>query len=256
MLQHADGLAQTERDGAPSTPAIALDVVSIKPNRSGRYMSIKSDPGRITMVNVDLKTLIQTAFNLKPYQVVGPASLTTGKYDVTATFSIPPPQAGPSAPAAPSGAELRRMENSKLQPWLIAQFKLKSHHETRDLPAYALIVAKGGAKLTPSDQCGSATVGGNANLVDLESHETMKTFATVLGFNLDRGIAVDETGITGCYDIKLEYARPLVNSTAVPENPAPSIYTALAHIGLKLEPRKVPTDVLVIDHADRVPLGN
>lgn len=207
------------------------------------------------MVDVDLKTPIQIVFNLQPFQVEGPGWLTSEFFDVTATFSLPPHQAAP-APGSPDVVRLSRLEVAELQPWLMNQFKLKYHKVARNLPAYALVVAKGGAKLTPAvGRCGYGTVGGNANLVDMELHSTMKDFATQLGLNRQH-MVVDETGLTGCYDIKLQFARTSINPTVDPSSINPSLFTALAQIGLKLEALTVPTEVLIIDQANRVPLGN
>ncbi len=67
-----------------------------------------------------------------------------------------------------------------------------------------------------------------------------------------RGPVVDKTGLTGIYDIKLSFAPE-----GVPDSPLPSVFTAVQEqMGLKLEAQKVPVDMIVIDHVEKVPTEN
>ncbi|MGH9394653.1 MAG: TIGR03435 family protein, partial [Terriglobales bacterium] len=140
----ATALAGAQAAPAPPTPApppTAFDAFTLKPapppssaNR-GIRIGTQVDPTRVTITNLTLKDLIMAAYGLKPYQVVGPDWLNDGqRFNFTGVTSAP-------------------MERDKilalLQPVLEQQFQLKVHHETKDMPIYALVAADGGSKLKP-----------------------------------------------------------------------------------------------------------
>jgi uncharacterized protein (TIGR03435 family) len=157
-----------------------------------------------------------------------------------------------------------------LQALLEERFQLKSHRETREVPVYALVVDKNGAKLhrteegscAPRDRTtfplppiepGQEPCGPRmriaAQSIKIEMlGVTMPEMAKGLG-RVDRPV-VDKTGLEGRFDIKMEYARNDIPPSDDP-SPAPSIFTALREFGLKLEPAKGPREVFVIDHVDR-----
>jgi uncharacterized protein (TIGR03435 family) len=176
-----------------------------------------------------------------------------------------------------------------LQALLEDRFKLKIRHETREVPAYALTVAKSGLKLrrveegscTPIDRsnasaalvtalgqkpfCGNGGFAKKDNLVVANIPAiSLDEFANRLGGRLDRPV-IDKTGIAGLFDFHLEFAvdqttpRFLVGGdlSAPPgdlSNPpgGPSIFTAVQQqLGLKLEPTKGPREFLVIDHVEK-----
>jgi len=79
----------------------------------------------------------------------------------------------------------------------------------------------------------------------------MASFAAMLAHPVDRPVT-DKTGIVGTYDISLDYASEGALDTVLP-----SIFTAMPEqLGLKLEPHKVPFEMLVIDHVERIPTEN
>ncbi len=90
------------------------------------------DPGRLTGNSVLLRTLIQRALGVQPLQLIGPDWIASKRYDIAAVI-----------PADATPEELNLM----LQRMLEDRFNLKSHHETREFPAYNLVLAKGGLKL-------------------------------------------------------------------------------------------------------------
>ncbi len=94
------------------------------------------DPGRLDWNNVALKQMITNAFNMKDYQVQGPDWLNTERFDVVAKI-----------PAGTTKEQYRLM----VQKLLADRFKMKFHIESKEHAAYALVVAKGGAKLKESD---------------------------------------------------------------------------------------------------------
>jgi uncharacterized protein (TIGR03435 family) len=160
-----------------------------------------------------------------------------------------------------------------LQSLLAERFKMKFHRETRELPILALLVAKGGPKLIPATQSdvaspnrnsapqatlgssavagagGAASVSPSGNrLSTMHSIGTLTSFAGSLSRNVDRPV-IDMTGLTGTYDMRLAF-KP---SNAPPEDSGPSIFTALTEqLGLRLEARKGPVEVIVIDSIEKV----
>ncbi len=140
-----------------------------------------------------------------------------------------------------------------LRTLLTERMKLVIHHEERDLPFLALVIGKGGQKFSeskpdPEARGRNVTFGGRISGVQL----SMSTLAALLS-RFERQTIVDRTGLRGSYDLKLEWSLSL--GTADPTGP--SIYTALQEqLGLKLESRRGPLDVLVIDRAEKIPAEN
>jgi uncharacterized protein (TIGR03435 family) len=138
-----------------------------------------------------------------------------------------------------------------LQQLLQERFKLAVHHETREIPGYALVVAKGGPRLRSANE---KNIDAMAYIVK-DGLRCPSVSIEVLAGLLTRPVGrpvIDKTGITGHYNLDLRFAPP-----ASTDSPYPSIFTALQEqLGLKLEPQKVPTDFLVIDHVEKVPTEN
>ena len=130
---------------------------------------------------------------------------------------------------------------------------MKLHHEQREMPVYALTVAKGGTKMARStgDPNGHPQEnGGGGNIRSFKfTNTSMPDLALLLLVELDRPV-VDHTGLQGRYDFGLKFSKDDAN-TADPNAP-PRIFTAIQEqVGLKLEPVKAPADVLVIDKIER-----
>ncbi len=136
-----------------------------------------------------------------------------------------------------------------LQKLLAERFRLSVHFTQRDAPGYALVIAKGGPKLreaTDFTSHGSRTPDG----MRFPSVSTKSLAEALTG--LAGGPVVDKTGLTGIYDIRLNFAPE-----GVTDSPLPSVFTAVQEqLGLKLEPTKVPVQMLVIDHVEKVPTEN
>jgi uncharacterized protein (TIGR03435 family) len=133
---------------------------------------------------------------------------------------------------------------------LADRLKLALHRETTTMAVYNLVVGKNGPKLqksTDSQHSGTSSKGGHVTA----THVSMAEFA----YQISRwtGIPVfDKTGIEGAFDFKLDYAREDHDDTDLP-----SIFTAVQQqLGLKLEAAKGPVEVLVIDHAEKIPTEN
>ncbi len=233
----------------PSAPPPAFDAASVKPSPpvpqgQGGGSNMKADPGRLTCTNVPLKRYVMTAWALKDYQITTPEWMNDERYDMTATM-----------PAGTPPHEVLQM----LQGVLINRFKLVTHRETKELPVYALIVEKNGMKLKPAEGFGSS-ISSSPKGTTMHANTTMKGFAATLSNFVGRPV-VDMTGLAGGFNINLEWAPDRMRSNPSGDegratDPGPTIYTALHEIGLKLEARKAPIEMLVVDRAEKVPVEN
>jgi len=232
----------------PAGP-LEFDVASVKPSNphSTNGTVVSACGGRLHVVNATLKDLIETAYDVRSFQIEGgPKWEDATKYDVDATPGAPPQ----GATVPPTGWTNVRFE---VQALLKDRFQLQLHRETRTAPIYSLAIAKGGIKLsaTHSPQkginAGQGTMRGEA--------ASMMQLAYKLSRLLQRPV-VNNTGLEGNYDFKLEWTPDLGPSAPdgqpVDTSGGPSIFSALQEqLGLRLEATKGPVEVLVIDHVDK-----
>jgi len=245
----------------------AFDVASVKP--AAECETRRSiHPGKLELTCMTLRRLATMAYgaitgdqlNPRFLQVVGgPDWLDTDRFDVIA-------KADPSMSTA-------RMGGPFLKALLEERFHLEAHVATREQPVYAMTAAKGGVKLTPAKDgacvpmdlskpdtlqaggvyhCGMPRESENASGQTLDVFGiTLTEFAgRALAGNLDRPV-IDKTGLTGRFDIHLEYTRPKSLDEPDP-SAAPTIFTALQQqLGLRLRADKGPVDVIVVDHAEK-----
>jgi uncharacterized protein (TIGR03435 family) len=235
LLQAACALGQ-------AAPAPAFEAASIKPSQDppGSGSGITTTRGRISARNVTLKRCVRGAYGVEePHILGGPKWLDEARYNIEARA------------AGPAGdRELMTM----LQSLLAERFKLAFHRETRALPGYALVLGKGGLRAKPSaPDAGSRT---SSRWGSIEASGcTMAQLALKLSEVLHLPVA-DFTAVPGEFDFKLEWTSDDMQAPApdaVPDAASgPSLFAALQEqLGLKLESRKVPADVLVIDHAEK-----
>ena len=229
-----------------------FEAASIKPDNSGRQGSgISVYPARIKVINSTLKFCIQVAWDVKDFQVSGALGwMDTERYDVDAVASSPF-----------NREELRTM----LQGVLADRFGLEIHRETQEKAGYAMVAARNGAKLSPPVDdpsiMFSRTASGDMNLK--APNVTLAQLAGALSANLGKTV-VDQTGIEGKFNISLQWTPDLAMQPRILKSgepapapppdavPGPSIFTALQEeLGLKLESRKVPVEVIVIERAHR-----
>jgi uncharacterized protein (TIGR03435 family) len=237
MLTSALALGQTSTQPAVTQPT--FEVASVKLNNSGENGSDNdTDGGRMSLGNVTLRRCMQIAYGIPEARISGgPKWVDAVRYDVVAV-----------APERTRGEGLELM----LQALLAERFHLEFHRETKSLSGYALTLAKGGLKAKPSAPgTGSSTNGGRSHIY--AEGCSMEKLATRLSAILKAPVA-DMTGAPGGYDFRLEWTPDelLAEKPAGADLPTgPSIYAALQEqLGLKLEGRKVPTEVLVIDRAE------
>jgi uncharacterized protein (TIGR03435 family) len=235
----------------PATAPPAFEVASVKPNKSGaRRSGVKTDPAKLTGTNATLKQLILYAYDLPGYRVSGQGWIETERYDVRAKAESPA-----------SKEQIRLM----LQTLLADRFKLKFHHETKVLPVYWLVVAKGGFKAPGVKEGESLLKDGppalkpGANVIFLMQQSDLPGFAEGLSRMAGRPV-LDKTGINGQFVFYLEWTSEasLPGSASTPDGPSPpadsgpSIFAALQQkFGLRLEASRAPIEILVIDHVEK-----
>jgi len=267
------------------------------------------DPGQMTFSNLSLRDLLAGAFNVKRYQISGPDWMDNTRFDIIAKV--------------PAGAT-KDETNVMMQNLLKERFGLTLHHETKPMPMYALVVAKGGPKLKETDESANTqppapnpagpdgapppppllTIGkdgmpqmpagfrppGGGMMMMMMMPGRMRmmgngvTIANLidnLGRLIDRPI-VDQTSLTSKYDITLDFEPDPALMRGMPAPPpggmmgpppgagggegavrtpeggeAAALPVALQEqLGLKLEAKKGPVDLLVVDHLEKSPTEN
>jgi len=247
-------LALSRALGQSPAPTQAFEVASIKPNTSGdRGSRTNSTKGEMVVTNATLKSIIQGAYNVREYSFSGPDWLSSVRFDINAKF--------PPEDSAPVSREQRNLTRQLMMQGLLAErFKLVAHFETKMLPGYALVVAKKGAKLKPSEKKDGTSISTNNGVMDGYGM-SIKSLANMVG-NVLQGPVADMTGIEGSYDIKLEWSSDDGRSGGgddgkLASDTRPSIFTALQEtLGLRLETRKIPVEILVVDRVEKTPTEN
>ena len=230
--------------GTPSPPPAtpAYEVATIKPPGPSEYAS-------------PLRVRIQSAYGIPVNStgwVIGPDWINSAKYVIQAK----PPDSIRDASKTMTRPERIHAYQQMDRALLAERFKLKAHFETREMPVYELIVAKGGAKLKENPDAihgqmavGKSMIRGKAAPID--------AFLGMLESVPDIGgrVILDKTGLTGTYDISLNWA-PMeatgLNSAPTLDAEAATLFTAIEEqLGLKLLATRAPGQVLVIDHIER-----
>jgi uncharacterized protein (TIGR03435 family) len=246
------GLGQTAAPHAQSAAikAPAYDVVSIRPHKETSNGSSWGAPTAdgYEARNYSVRELIAQAYEINSsYQLAGlPSWASEEPFDLEARLD----DDAAAAYRKLSDGERREQAAPLLRSMLADRFKLKAHHEMRELPVYALVIAKGGFKLKQAQGAenlyGMSTKWG---LISVRGGPIGARFIVGLSNFVGR-IVVDRTGLTGYYDITLKWT-PEGSQTSDPDAP-PDLFTALEEqLGLKLVATKAPVDVIVVDHVER-----
>jgi uncharacterized protein (TIGR03435 family) len=229
-----------------------FEVADIRQNKTNENGYARILPGgQISVRNVPMKEFLKFAYNLRDEQISGgPPWFDSDRFDIT----------GKATPGTPDDT-LRLM----LQNFLAKEFKLAVHQEQRPMDVYALIVGKGGPKLQKAAgsgkvDCRRRVGGGNdpaakdmpagqaelvcTNMTMADLTQALPQFAP--GY-VDHAV-VDLTDIKGAYDLKLSWvSRLLIDQGGL------TMFDAVdKQLGLKLEARKIPMPVIVIDHAEKL----
>lgn len=271
--------------GQSADKSLAFDAASVKPAgpiARGRGFPAPNggpgskDPSRIHYPFVSLQFLLIKAYGVDAFQIVGPDWLNMTRFDIDATL---PPET--------TQEQFRLM----LQNLLSERFKLTIHRETKELPGYSLVVVKSAPKMTksvetpapqddgtqeqplklgpdgffvPPTRAGiflqmTAFPGARSTFRQM----TMQDLANSLQGQLKRPV-VDATRLTGKYDFTLKFSMEGLDlgSGRIPVSPGdaeipPDIFSALqSQLGLKLESKRGPVDMIVVDHVEKTPVAN
>jgi uncharacterized protein (TIGR03435 family) len=227
--------------GTNGQPEQQFEVAVIRPDLSGANAGTSfevPEGGRLRITNEPLKLLIRAAFGIQNAQIAGgPAWIETDRFDIEAKTG-----------------DGKKIDQEQLKPilqnLLADRFKLKFHHETREITVYAITADN---KIQPKlkvktegepSAMNTHTLPGKSQVV--ATGASMDLFAGYVGNRLGR-IVVDKTGLKETYDFTLEWAPD-----QSPDSSAPSLVTALREqLGLRLESQKSPVDILVIDSVDK-----
>jgi uncharacterized protein (TIGR03435 family) len=234
-------LSATALFAQTTTTRLAYEAASVKLNTSGSgHSGSDGSKGQIVMTNLSLHRLIERAYNVKPPQVSGPEWLESVRVDVAAKY---PPDTSESDHAL------------MLRNLLEDRFKLAVHRETKELPGYVLVVAKGGFKLKPVEAEDDDTQHQGGRIQSLSAKGTSMALLADLVSRYLKVIVIDKTGIGGVYNFELRWIRDDQNGDHAED--IPTLPIALQEtLGVRMQPQKVPVEVLVVDHAERVPTEN
>lgn len=223
----------------------SYEVATIKPNNPGDHNSrFHQDGRRLDIENETMNTMLLFAYGIHAKQIVhAPAWFASDRYDVDGVLDVD---------GQPS---LKQMQHI-VQKMLADRFQLKFHRDTRELSVYAVTVAKGGPKLTKSQSdpnaLGDETDQMHGDQITMAiTNLSMAEFALIMQFYTDRPV-VDQTGLAGKWDFKWAWTADESRVPPDTTNPPPGLFTAIQEqLGLKVEAKKGPADVYVIDHVER-----
>ncbi len=248
--------AQSQSPANNSDARLAgFDVVSIKEAKSNDHMEWRTTEDSFS-ATLTPKALIANAYGLlTDDQVSG-----LPKWADSAVFHVEAKMDEATATKLRHLPEeqMREQRQSMLQSLLADRFDLTIHRETKELPIYALVIAKGGSRLkdSPANAEMSRTTGKGRLTAQAI---TMQSLAGSLSLQAGR-IVVDRTGLTGKYDINLRWATDDASSeitedkadSSRAEGFAPSLLTALQEqLGLKLESTRGPVEVIAVNRIDK-----
>jgi uncharacterized protein (TIGR03435 family) len=214
----------------------AFEVATIKPAVPQLGGGRTSTTGNTVVYNNTtlLNALVRAFGFTSANQIAGPAWVREERYDIVA-----------KAPENTPKEQLPLM----LRTLLIDRFKLVLHHETRALPSYDLVMGSGKLKLVENGNNPKNSAVVREDRREMKS-TNMATLAQLATLTL-RTPVIDKTGLSGFYDFPYDISQ---EETGRPT--APSIFTVVADLGLKLESHKAPFDVLVIDAGNKMPAEN
>lgn len=247
--------------GQSAPASAAFEVATIKPAvpmtpdllMSGKaHIGRKIDKAYADFGGEPLASLIAYAYGVKPFQVLGLDSKDTPRFDVLGKL--------PEGASAGSVPEM-------MQALLAERFHLKLHTDSKEVAVYALVIGKGGSTLRPKSADYQFHYGLSKDPDELVP-QTMEEYAKVLCGAVDRPV-VDQTGLKGEFMVPMFAALGAANAHTVEvmnsragvggnryELPPDSDITKALIGGLKLEPRKLPMKMIVVEHVDMTPTAN
>ena len=265
LLNTSKALAQSQIADAANSPPLIFEVASIRQDEPGGMLNMVRatfTPDGYSAEHVSLRMLIKNAYGVDDNQISGaPKWIASERYEVEARIDSNTAE----TLSRLSGDQLKLAHQQMLQALLADRFKLTLHRETKELPVYSLVIAKGGAKIHESKAGDTYAnglkspsgniVGPHMALVRLGGGRIaaqglpLEYLASGLTAQLGRKV-LDKTGLAGNYDYTLEWT-PDAGRGEVTEFSGPSIFTAIQEqLGLKLESQTAPVEILVIDRVE------
>jgi uncharacterized protein (TIGR03435 family) len=265
--------AQGQIPQAASGLAPSFEVATVRPSRTDATgTNYHLSTSRFQAENAPLTVLIRFAYDIKSDDQLpkDPSWIASERFDVDAKVEDAEAEAMGKLAPDKKFEQFRLMVQSLLED----RFKLKVSTQMRELPVYALVVAKGGPKLTPLNLPPETaarrmpTIAGGSRGELQAGACSMEMFSRWLSGNndIENRVVIDATGLTGVYDFTLSWTPERLHaaqvnaanagqgsaSDSVVDTTKPSIFTALQEqLGLKLESQKAPVEVLVIDHVEQ-----
>jgi len=231
-------------------PAPAYEIVSIKPDKSGRPgANMQSLPDGFRWTNFPVSTWVRGAYDVTmDSQIVGlPGWADSEPYDIEAKADAETAEAWKKL----TYKEQWKKEQPMMQAMLADRCQLKVHRETRDLPVYDLVVARGGLKMkeAPTDEKDAETMSGSKMTARaLSTDSLVYAFSGMVG-----RMIVDKTGLGDKkFDFEVKWTPDDRRAADNAADAGPSFFTALEEqLGLKLVPSKGPVEVIVIDRIEK-----
>ena len=251
---------QVDARSAILSPAPAFDVASIHPNNSDHtartHIYSYANQGHFIAINATPMQLLQYAYSLPGSRILGASGwATSSKYDIEAKSDQALADKFALLPYPEAKDQLLKM----VQSLLADRFHFAAHRESRELPVYELVAAKGGVKFStvqdgPKNIVDSSSRAGIVSMKITNSSHAMNDLAEML-YRYAGRVVLDRTGLSGVYSISLTFT-PDDSRFAVPDSETTSsidggvsVFTALKEqLGLELKPSKGPVEVLVVDH--------
>jgi uncharacterized protein (TIGR03435 family) len=235
--------AAAGKAGADTDAAFeAATVKPAAPSPDGHTHINYPEGGRFSAINITLFNLMEWAYAMPQKQILeGPSWMGSTRFDIQATADGETDAMLRGLSSERDRAVKRRM----VQRLLEDRFAMKLHRETRTLPAYDLVMAKGGSKLTASQSNGKSIGTGRAyfHAEGLTSELIAEQLSQIAG-----RVVVDKTNLDGRYDLKLKWTPDDAPATA---DSSPELFTAIEEqLGLQLKAAREPVAVLVVDHIE------
>jgi uncharacterized protein (TIGR03435 family) len=228
---------------APDLPA--FDAASIRPTENPRAGGLQTAPGSLSFRNASLLRLICWAWDMPQFQVEGPNWTRDQSFDVIAKSE--------------SGGDDDRLR-LMLRKLLADRFGLKAHLDQKEMQVYAVTLARGGFKMPESKEDGPPIFDSGGPTMLTAHHVTMKDFAEKVSEPLHRPV-VDETGLTGKYEIKIDVAAYMQSTGQTQGDGQIDVMAVLFNalqqqLGVKLESKKETVKILTVDHLEKQPSEN
>ena len=247
----ASALAQTSAPPAFDVASVKINQTFDANNRATWLTGVERNAGNLTLRNFNMTMLVAWAYDIERPQIVGPDAMDSQRYDIFAKAGNPV-----------SDETMQQM----MQTLLAERFKLVVHREKRPMDILALTVPKGGHKMQPSKVEGRAQSHQDPERGTVVEGAVISELAKELSRETQVPI-VDMTGLTGRFDLSFNPPKYLAALRArLASDPHPPtdaearvmiIQDLLAgDLGLRLEPRRAPVEVIVVDHAEKSPVEN